>query len=88
MPTDLKKDHVINLNFGLSHDFNQINYKSKGEIRLNPEFVKVNNKVNLNVVSCLSYYDYFNNIKKLNSESILKAEVNINNNALEINKRY
>lgn len=65
-----------------------MNYKSKGEIKLNPEFVKINNKINLNVVSCLNYYDYFNNIKNLNSEPILKAEVIINDNALQVNNRY
>lgn len=88
LSTDLKKDHVLNLNFGFTHDYNQVSYKSKGEIRLNPEFVRINNKININVVSCLNYYDYYNNSKILNLEPILQAKVLINSNPIKVNQKY
>ncbi|ATQ35774.1 hypothetical protein MENTO_v1c06420 [Mesoplasma entomophilum] len=88
IPLSLKQEHSINLNFGLSHDFNSLNYKSKGTISLNSKFAKVDNKINLNLVNYLTYYDNKSKQKKWTSECLVEANVDLKFPKFEVNKQY
>ncbi|ATZ21836.1 hypothetical protein [Mesoplasma tabanidae] len=88
IPVALKQEHYINLTFGLSHDFNTLNYRSKGIIKINPKFVKKDDEININLVNYLTYYDIKNKNKMWTSECLLEANVNLKFNNLEVNKYY
>ncbi|AVN65318.1 hypothetical protein CG002_03070 [Mesoplasma florum] len=88
IPISLKEEHAINLSFGFSHEFKEIKYKSKGFIKINPTFNKVDNEININLINYLTYYDIKNEIKKWTSDCILSANLNLNFNKLEVNRYY
>ncbi|AVN62610.1 hypothetical protein CG001_03145 [Mesoplasma coleopterae] len=88
IPVSLKMEHSINLNFGLSHDYKNLNYKSKGTIKLNPKFTKVDNKINLNLVNYLTYYDNKNKQKIWSSECIVEANIDLKFSEFEVNRQY
>ncbi|AVN63973.1 hypothetical protein CG006_03280 [Mesoplasma florum] len=88
IPISLKEQHTFNLSFGFSHEFKEIKYKSKGFIKINPIFHKVDNEININLINYLTYYDIKNEMKKWTSDCILNANLNFNFNQLEVNKYY
>ncbi|AVN64655.1 MULTISPECIES: hypothetical protein [Mesoplasma] len=88
IPISIKEEHAINLSFGFSHEFKEIKYKSKGFIKINPTFHKVDNEININLINYLTYYDIKNEVKKWTSDCILSANLNLNFNQLEVNKYY
>ncbi|ASZ09362.1 hypothetical protein CK556_03340 [Mesoplasma chauliocola] len=85
--SEIKKEKST-FNFGFSHDYNAVSYKSKGEINLNLLYAREDLKINMSLISYLSYYDLFNKKKTFNSKTLLFSKISILKNELSVNKRH